>query len=97
MKNKKLKKKVYKFVYTMSILILCSIAGIKYYESYTVNKALDAQIVKLKEKIYEEKEKHIEYLKDKEYYKTDLYIEKMAREKFGLVKKDEKIFVIEEQ
>lgn len=43
--------------------------------------------------IEQEKDKNLEYKNLKEYYKSDAYIEKIAREQLGLIKPDELIII----
>jgi len=57
---------------------------------------LDKRIAEMKDieqKIEEEKVLHEELLREKENINSDEYIERIAREKFGLVKSGEKVFV----
>ena len=43
--------------------------------------------------IQEEQEKNAEYLREKEYYNSDDYIEKVARQQLGLVMPNEILYV----
>ncbi|GFI61757.1 cell division protein FtsL [Clostridiales bacterium] len=56
---------------------------------------LRAQKEMLEGQIEEEKLKKEEYSNQMEYYSTDEYIEKIAREQLGLVKPDEIIFKVD--
>ncbi len=56
------------------------------------NNAYAKQIETLEEKINEEKDRGDNFDNLKNYTKTDAYIEKVAREKLGLVYPDEIIF-----
>ena len=49
---------------------------------------------KLEDEIAEENKKKQEYTNQMEYYTTDEYIEKIAREQLGLVMQDEIVFKI---
>lgn len=57
--------------------------------------SLKAQKDDLEEQIEEEKEKKEEYNNQMEYYSTDEYIEKIAREQLGLVMPDEIVFKVD--
>lgn len=73
-------------------LIICTTLTYKRSELKTEEKEYSKQIAEL-EKEKKEATKRAEELKDyKEYVKTDEYIEEVAREKLGLVYKDEIIF-----
>jgi len=56
------------------------------------NEAYAEQIQSLEEQITEEYDRAEQNEEFREYTKTDAYIEKVAREKFGLVYPDETIF-----
>lgn len=43
--------------------------------------------------IQEEQEKNAEYLREKDYYNSDAYIEKVARQQLGLVMPNEILYV----
>lgn len=58
---------------------------------------LKAQEEKLEEKIREEQYKQEEYNNQMDYYNTDEYIEKIAREQLGLVMPDEIVFKIDKK
>lgn len=58
-------------------------------------RAYQEQEIELKQQIEEEKQKAKEIDKLEEYVGTDDYVEDMAREKLGLVYKDEIIFKAE--
>jgi cell division protein FtsL len=81
---------------TLGILILLFIF---LYLSYTAvnqqriifNKNLE--LSRLEEKIAEEKTVNEELKKESEIIQDDEYIEKIAREKLGMVKKNERIYV----
>lgn len=73
-------------------LVLCATLAYKRSELKGQEKEYSRQIAEL-EKEKKEAEKRVEELKEyKEYVKTDEYIEEVAREKLGLVYKDEIIF-----
>ena len=57
--------------------------------------ALKAQKEDLEKQIEEENKKKEEYNNQMEYYSTDEYIEKIAREQLGLVMPDEIVFKVD--
>ena len=57
--------------------------------------ALKAQKEDLESQIEEENRKKEEYNNQMEYYSTDEYIEKIAREQLGLVMPDEIVFKVD--
>jgi cell division protein FtsL len=81
---------------TLGILILLFIF---LYLSYTaVNQQRiifdkNLELSRLEEKIAEEKTVNEELKKESEIIQDDEYIEKIAREKLGMVKKNERIYV----
>lgn len=81
---------------TLVLILLTTVVSIKVSSLYVRNIELEKQEASLEEQIEAEQEKYIDLLKEKEYIKSDEYIEQLGREKFGLVKPDEKIFVNEE-
>lgn len=89
------KKRISRFT-VAGVIIFCVITcGILVYNSsvlMTQEKEYEKQITQLK-KEKKEADKRTEELKEYEkYVKTDEYIEEVAREKLGLVYKDEIIF-----
>ena len=65
----------------------------KTYDLQKINRGLEKQIAEYREKIRMEQEEQERLLKEKEYIQSDMYIEKVAREKLGLVKEDEIVFM----
>lgn len=53
----------------------------------------DKEIASISSKIQEEQEQKQEMEKQKETINSDAYVEKVAREKFGMVKNGERIFI----
>ena len=89
------KKQISRFT-VAGVIIFCSITcGILVYNGSVLmdqEKEYEKQITQLK-KEKKEADKRAEELKEyEEYVKTDEYIEEVAREKLGLVYKDEIIF-----
>lgn len=60
---------------------------------YAQNEKLEDQVNKIEQKIFLEKHRQFELLKKKQFINSDQYIEQLAREKFGLVKPGEILFV----
>ena len=80
----------------LKILVICFLM---FYASYTLIRQ-EVEIKKYdKEKQYYIEQiqlaqvKHEEYKKYSEYVKTDAYIEKIAREKLGMLLPEEKIYI----
>ncbi|WP_281816802.1 FtsB family cell division protein [Vallitalea longa] len=96
MRRKKKKTKAILFA-TLVLILLTTVVGIKVSSLYVKNIGLEKQESSLEEQIEAEQEKHIDLLKEQEYIKSDEYIEQLGREKFGLVKPDEIIFVNEDE
>ncbi len=80
------------FMIISVVLILVLVMAYQSYNVYSRNSVYTRQIAKLEEEIEEEqgRTRRIEDLRT--YVNSDEYIEKAAREKFGLVYPDEVIF-----
>lgn len=78
------------------VLLICGIVTYKRQELNTANAESQARITELKQEIADEKDKSKDIQEKKAYMQTKKYIEDMAREKLGLVYKDEIIFKSEE-
>lgn len=74
------------------VLLVCGIVTYKRQELNITNAKSSARIEELKEEIAEEQDKTMDIQERKAYVQTLKYIEEMAREKLGLVYKDEIIF-----
>lgn len=74
------------------VLIICGIVTLKTQELKAESQKSDARIAELKKEIAKEEEKAKDIEKQKAYMQTLDFVEDMAREKFGLVYKDEIIF-----
>lgn len=81
---------------TLVLILLTVVISIRISSLYVKNKELEEIEVKLEKSIELEELKYIQLLKQKEYLKSDKYIEQLARDKFGLVKPGDIIFVNEE-
>ncbi|GMQ57531.1 hypothetical protein AN1V17_19260 [Vallitalea sediminicola] len=96
MRKKRKKTKAILFS-TLVLILLTVVVSIKVSTLYVKNIQLEKDETKLEKEIETEQEKYIDLLKQKEYIKSDEYIEQLGREKFGLVKQGEIIFVNEEE
>lgn len=91
-----MKKKRFKFKYIFYVMLLCYVGYTLVSQQMTINRMRD-DILK-----YDQQNKKIEdanqYLKDQiEFAKTDEYKEKMAREKIGLIKPGETVYIINKE
>lgn len=74
------------------VLIICGVVMLKTQELDLVSAKTTARITELKQQIVKEEEKTEDIKEQKAYMQTLKFVEDMAREKFGLVYKDEIIF-----
>ncbi|MDF2801568.1 MAG: Septum formation initiator [Anaerocolumna sp.] len=74
------------------VLIICGVVTLKTQELDLASAKTTARIEELEKVIGKETEKSAEIKEQKAYMQTLKFIEDMAREKFGLVYKDEIIF-----
>jgi len=74
------------------VLLVCGIVTFKRQDLDSANAKSSARIEELKNEIVEEKEEAMDIQEKRAYVQTKKYIEEMAREKLGLVYKDEIIF-----
>jgi Septum formation initiator. len=77
------------------VLIICGIVSYKRQELNIANAQSVEKIAELKQDIAQEKDKSKELQEKKAYVQTKKYVEEMAREKLGMVYKDEIIFEAE--
>ncbi|NLK22164.1 MAG: hypothetical protein GX308_08865 [Epulopiscium sp.] len=92
-KRKKNKKAIGFGWNTFFIILFFSIIALKTYDLQKINRGLIEQKNEYQKKIYEQNEEKSLLLEEKEYNQSDRYIEKVAREKLGLVKEDEIVFM----
>ncbi|BCK01670.1 FtsB family cell division protein [Anaerocolumna chitinilytica] len=78
------------------VLSICGIVTYKQQELNLVEAKADQKIEQLNTQIKDENKRAEDIEEKKAYVQTKKYIEEMAREKFGLVYKDEIIFKSEE-
>lgn len=81
---------------TITLLLLLVVLGFNMVKLYSKNRALEKQEQYYSDAIEDEKERSENLSKFEEFTKTIEFIEKMAREKLGLVFGNEIIFKEEE-
>lgn len=74
------------------IILLTVVVSVSSMTLRAKEKTYKAQEIELKQQIEEEKKRAQEIDKLETYVGTDAYVEEMAREKLGMVYKDETIF-----
>ncbi len=82
--------KILKRMFILIFILSTSVVVINQHKLYTREKNIQNE---LNEKIDNQKKTQDKLEKELHYKLTDDYVEKVAREKLGLVKKDEIIFV----
>lgn len=78
---------------TLFLLIFLCAVGINFFNQMQVYQDLEEQKALVLEQIEEERKRGIELSQQREYYTSDAFIEKMAREQLGLMKPDERVFI----
>ncbi len=76
-----------------TVLMIAFILGFKLYEVTLVNNQMDLKIAECAKELKKSKNELAEAKKKEGYYKSDEYIEKIAREEANLVKKNDIIFI----
>lgn len=79
-------------VIALVVLVLCGIVAYKKVDLNKQSNEKQQRIEQLEAKIEEEKDRESEIENYKAYMQTKGYIEKIAREKLGLVKPDDILF-----
>lgn len=92
-KGKKQKKHLTIGWNTLFLAIFFGMIAFKTYDLQKINRDLKKQKSEYTIKIKEQQEKQELLLNEKEYIQSDIYIEKVAREKLGFVKEDEIVFM----
>lgn len=77
---------------SLVIILMGAAASVSSMTLLAKEKTYQAQEIELKEQIQEEKDRAAEIEELEKYVGTDEYVEEVAREKLGLVYKDEIIF-----
>ncbi|WP_033164010.1 septum formation initiator family protein [Clostridium sp. KNHs205] len=84
------------FLTAVMVLSICAIVTYKQQSLDLAEAKADEKIEQLNKQIEDEKQRAEDIEEKKAYVQTKKFIEEMAREKFGLVYKDEIIFKSEE-
>lgn len=85
-------KKAISRLVTMITLLILGTLGVKAVEINHIVKELDKQIAETQKEVEENKMKIEDLKKERESMDTPEYIEKVAREKLGMVKADDIVF-----
>lgn len=80
-------------LWTVIVILLLAYFGYTMYDLYGIYTAKKTECNTVQVKINQEKEQNSVLTNQKEIKISDEYIEKIAREKLGLVKKGEKVFI----
>lgn len=80
------------FVRVFLTVFICSV-GVGVVNRVKAYEEIKQERLEISAQIEEEKQKQQEYEKDKEYYNSDSYIEKIAREQLGMIKSNEVLYV----
>ena len=91
-KQKKSKKSLTSFVIKTFMILFFTVITINLFIQLNNLNQLKAQAANIVNEIEQKKEENIKLKDDKEYYNSDSYIEKIAREQLGLIKSDEMVF-----
>ncbi len=75
------------------LTVFFSYLGFKVYEQQRILDIKNRELLQLETMLTEEKQLNADLLEQKEILFTNEYVEKVAREKLGMVKDGEKIFV----
>ena len=81
------------FFYAGSMVVILAIFCGAMFSTLKDNNDLAARKTELEEEIAYETDRHAELSMEGDYYKSDAYYEKIAREKLGLVMPNEIIFI----
>jgi cell division protein DivIC len=78
------------------LVILVGVVTVQISNLYIQNKELEKQALLLEQELQEERDAQERLLEYKEYINTTDYIEQLAREKLGLIKPGEVLFITED-
>ncbi len=96
LRKKRKKRRTGLGITALMVLLICGIVVYKRQELSKSNVRIEAKIKELQEDIKDAEEEAKDIKKKKAYVQTQEFIEEMAREKLGLVYKDEIIFKTED-
>ena len=91
--QKKKRKSVSKIIVASFMALFVCVMCVNFYSQAKTIYVLQQEEAHLNDQIEEEKKKNLELSVNQDYYSSDAYIEKMAREKLGLVKPGEIEFI----
>lgn len=77
------------------MIIMIGVVSVQISRLYIKNENLEKEKAELQMQIQEAQQKQVELEELKEYMKTTDYIEEVGREKFGLIKPGDTLFVLE--
>ena len=87
-------KKSFTAVFVTAFMLMFSfIVGVNFLNQTSIYQSLKAEETSLLEEIEKERQRGMQLENDKEYYSSDAYIEKAAREQLGMVKPDEVLYI----
>ena len=75
------------------LVVFIAAVGVGMYWQMQEYRALQKEAAELEQQIAQEQEKALDFEAQKEYYNSDSYIEQIAREKLGLVKSNEILYI----
>ncbi len=94
MENKKTKiEPGFWVLYVAAVFVILMIFCVAMFKTIKINSSLVAQKAEIEEEIAYEQDRHAELSMEGDYYKSDAYYEKVAREKLGLVMPNEIVFI----
>ncbi|MCD8216206.1 MAG: septum formation initiator family protein [Clostridiales bacterium] len=79
--------------YVVAVIVMLGVFGVGMVSSISKNRELLANKAELEESVKEEEQRKSELSLEGDYYKSDEYYEKVAREKLGLVMPNEIQFI----
>ncbi|MBM6829857.1 septum formation initiator family protein [Anaerotignum lactatifermentans] len=75
------------------LVVFVGAVGVGMYWQMQEYRALQREAAELEQQIAQEQERALDFEAQKEYYNSDSYIEQIAREKLGLVKSNEILYI----
>lgn len=92
-KTKEKKKRLDRWLFMFCMILFFGTISFGLLHQYREYNRLKEEKIEVLAQIQQEKEKKIEYENNKDYYKSDAYIEKVAREQLGFIKPNEVLFI----
>lgn len=93
MEKKSRKKRADRLFIRAFLVVFIAAVGVGMYWQMQEYRALQKEAAELEQQIAQEQEKTLDFEAQKEYYNSDSYIEQIAREKLGLVKSNEILYI----